>query len=180
MPVTQVGAIYSTASKLLQRVYIPHADDSEIAQQHVAPGETLLNVPIATYQTGGPSAVQSAIGTPTFSGLCAVVDNTNTVISVIIADPALYTDPAGNLVIPSDLARVGDTWTGTQFMRRYVEINPKAATALTAIVAVATWPVTSTPTPVTAGDIMIASNTLNVGGALAPATFQNLKLKFGG
>jgi hypothetical protein len=177
--VTQVGAIYATASKLLQRIYIPDNDDSEIAQQHVGTGETLQQVPIATYQTGGPPAVQAAIGAPTFSGVCAVVDNTNTVSAKIIADPAIYADPAGNAVIAHDLAQVGDTWTGTQFMRRYVEVNPKAPTALTAIVAVSIWPVNQTPTPVTVGNIMIASNTMNVGNILPATTFLYVKSKFG-
>jgi hypothetical protein len=180
MPVTQVGAIYATVSKLLQRVYIPHADDSEIDQQHVGASESLLKVPIATYKTGGPPAVQAAVGTPTFSGACAVVDNTNTVISTIIADPTIYADPGGNTVMASDLAQVGDTWNGTQFMRRYVEVNPKAPTALTAIVAVSIWPVDQIPTPVTPGNIMIASTTMNVGGILPAATFLNVKAKFGG
>jgi len=167
-------------SKLLQRVYIPGADDSEIAQQHVGAGETMLSVPVATYQTGGAPAVQAVIGAPTFSGRCAVVDkNSNLVVSAIIADPALYSDPGGNLVMAHDLATTGDTWTGSQFMRRYVEVNPKAPTALTAIVAVSTVPVGVTPTPVTAGNIMIASPTMNVGSVLPAAMFVNLKSKFG-
>ncbi len=178
MPVTNVGAIYATQSKLLQRVYVPHADDSEIAQQHVAAGETLLNVPIATYLTGGQSAVQAAIGVPTFSGRCAVVDGTNTVVDAITADPVLYVDPRGT-VVANDFAILGDTWNGSVFIRRYVEINPKAPTALTAIVAVSLVPVGTVPTPITAGNIMMASTTLNVGGILPAATFLNVKSKFG-
>ncbi len=179
MPITQVGAIYATGSKLLQRVYIPHADDSEIAQQPVGVGEALLNVPIATYQTGGPGAVQGVIGIPNFSGRCVVVDpNSNLVIDVVVADPALYTDPRGS-VVTSDQAIVGDVWDGTQFTRRYVEVNPKAPTALSAIVAVAVWPLGTTPVPITLGNIMIASTTMNVGGALPAATFLDVKLKFG-
>ncbi len=179
MPVTQVGAIYATVSKLLQRIYVPDADDSEIAQQHVGAGETLQTVPVSTYRTGGPIAVQAAVGTPTFSGRCAVVDGTNTATSTIVADPALYIDASGNSVRPSDIAIVGDVWDGTQFTRRYVEVNPKAPTALSAIVAVTVWPVGVTPVPVTLGNIMIASTTMNVGGALPAATFLNVKLKFG-
>ena len=78
MPITSVGAIYATASKLLQRVYIPHANDSEINQQHVGAGETLTTVPLATYRQGGPGAVQALIGTPTFSGRCVVVGSPGT------------------------------------------------------------------------------------------------------
>jgi hypothetical protein len=35
MPITSVGAIYATRSKLLRRIYIPHADDAEIQAQYV-------------------------------------------------------------------------------------------------------------------------------------------------
>ncbi len=174
MPVTKVGAIFATSSKLLQRVYIPDADDSEIAQQFVGAGETLLNVPVATYRTGGPVAVQAVIGVPTFSGWCAVVaPDTHLVVAVIIADPALYTDTRGS-VIAHDHVRVGDAWTGAVFTRRYVEINPHAPTALTAVVAVSFQDITN-PTPITPGNIMMASDTLNVGSAIAPSQFLKFK-----
>ena len=174
MSVTQVGAIYATGSRLLQRVYIPHADDSEIAQQHVTAGETLTSVPIATYRTGGAPAVQASIGAPTFSGRCAVVDkNSNLVTAVIIADPALYSDPGGSLVIIHDLAIPGDLWTGAIFTRRYVEINPHAATALLSIVAVSVQNIT-TAVPGTVGNILMPSTTLNVGSVLPAALFTKL------
>jgi hypothetical protein len=125
MPVTHVGAIYATVSKLLQRVYIPHADDSEIAQQYVAVGESVVNIPIATYQQGGAVAVQSLIGAPSFSGRCAIVSGaslTGTVLDIVTADPALYTDLQGR-VIASDSAMVGDTYTGLVFTRPYLELD---------------------------------------------------------
>jgi hypothetical protein len=163
MPVTQVGAIFATASKLLQRVYIPHADDSEIPLQHVGAGETLLNVPIATYRTGGAAAVQSVIGTPTFSGRCVVVDkNTNLVTNAIIADPAIYADPSGNTVMAHDVALPGDLWTGTQFTRRYVEITPANGT----VISVSTQPIMSAK-PVTATNFLVSSPTLNTGNIVA-------------
>jgi hypothetical protein len=174
MAVTQVGAFFATASKLLQRVYIPSHNDSEITQQPLAAGETLMNVPLATYQTGGAAAVQALIGAPTFSGRCAIADkNTNLVVGIIIADPSLYTDPNGQIIIADDHAMLGDLWTGTQFTRRYVEINPHAATALASIVAVSTQAI-GNPTPVTTGNIMMASATLNVGNAIAPSLFTKL------
>ena len=178
MAVTKVGAIYATQSKLLQRVYVPHADDGEINQQHVGAGETRTTAPLATYQTGGPSAVQALIGTPTFSGRCVVIDGTNTVIDVVIADPTLYTDSRGT-VVPNDLAIPGDLWTGSVFTRRYVEVNPLAATALTAIVAVSVQNI-ATAAPATAGDILIASTTLNVGSAISPTLLARLKALAGG
>jgi hypothetical protein len=171
--VTQVGAIYATGSKLLQRIYIPSASNAEIAQQFVATGESLLIVPITTFRTGGVAAVQAAVGTPTFSGRSVVIDQTNTVTATIIADPALYSDPRG-VVTPHDLAQVGDTWTGTKFVRRYVEINPHAPNATSAIVTVSIQSIAN-PTPVTPGDIMMQSNTLNVGMAIPAALFLKLQ-----
>jgi hypothetical protein len=176
MAVTSVGAIYATGSLLLQRVYIPHADDSEIAQQHVGQGETLVNIPLATYQQGGAQAVQSSIGAPSFSGRCAVVDtNSNLVIDLLQADPALYTDLRGP-VVAHDHVMHGDTWTGTGavFTRRYVEINPNAATALLAIVAVSVQNI-DTAAPAAAGNVLMVSNTLNVGDAIASSLFTKLK-----
>jgi hypothetical protein len=122
MAFASVGAIYATVSKLLQRIYIPHADDSEIVQQPIRSGETLLYIPIATFQSGGAQAIQAIIGIPTFSGRCAVVDGTNTVIALIIADPAINIDPRGQS-IAHDLANMGDTWNGTHFTRLLAEAS---------------------------------------------------------
>lgn len=108
MAVTYVGAIYATASLLLQRVYIPHADDGEIGQQHVGRGETIIIVPIEAYRHGGAAALQALIGEPKHDGRCAVVDHTGTVVDVIIADPDIYSHPDGHRVIVHAQARVGD------------------------------------------------------------------------
>ena len=150
MAKTSVGAIYATGSLLLQRVYIPDFDDSEINQQFVGPGETLVQLPLVTYQTGGHPAMQTLIGTPTFSGVCAVVSSANVVIDRIIADPAIYTDPRG-LTIASDLAMHGDTWTGTIFTRQFAEVSK--ATGL--VVGISAQNIAS-PVPTTAGNYMIS------------------------
>jgi hypothetical protein len=100
MPVTHIGAIYATKSKLLQRVYIPHDDDSEIEQQHRHPGETLLRVPIETYRNGGAPAVQALIGTPAHNGLCQVIHKgTGQILDRIIADPDIYRHPDGHRIV---------------------------------------------------------------------------------
>jgi hypothetical protein len=148
MAVTSVGAIYATVSLLLQRVYIPSADDSEISAQHIGAGETLALVPIATWQSGGPQAVQAAIGIPTFSGRCALVA-AGTVVDHIIADPAFYSDPSGRLVIAHDTTCVGDTWTGTIFTRSFAEFVPA-----TGIVVVISTQNIDTAVPQTPGNLL--------------------------
>ena len=102
MAVTQILAIYATKSLLLQRIYIPHADDSENGQQHVAKGESTVLLPLSMYAEGGPQAVQAAIGQPLISGHCVVVDHNNQIIDHIHADPELYSDPRGRVIHHSD------------------------------------------------------------------------------
>jgi|SRR6516162_866482 hypothetical protein len=100
MAITSIGAIYATKSRLLQRVYIPHDDDSEIEQQHRHPGETLLRVPIETYRSGGAPAVQALIGTPAHDGRCIVRHKiTGEILDRIIADPDIYRHPEGHHVV---------------------------------------------------------------------------------
>jgi hypothetical protein len=170
--ITKVGVFYAIGTKLVQRIYIPTTNDSEIDQQFILPGEAVLKVPIETYRSGGPVAMQAVVGAPTFSGRCVVVDKiTHQVTAVITADPVLFpADPSGNAVIASDNAIIGDTWDGTNFTRRYVEINPHAATALSAVVAVSMQNI-NTAAPATAGNILMASNVLNVGSAITPSQF---------
>ena len=137
---TSIGVIFAGQSKLVQRIFIPSLDDSEIAQFVAGPGERKTTMALSVYQDGGPAAVQATVGTPTFSGRCAVVDQTNTVIDLIMADPTLYSDPRGQ-VIAHDAAMQGDTWTGTQFTRTYVEYDPKTLT----VTALPVAPIDSPP-----------------------------------
>lgn len=152
MALTSIGAIYATQSLLLQRIYIPHADDNEIAQQQVGVGETLINVPLATYEHGGAPAVQNLIGAPTFSGRCAVVA-ASAVIDHVIADPALYSDPRGQ-VIPSDISMIGDTWDGTAFHRAFIELDHTKGT----IVAASTQPILSAAPTVNALNYLLTAS----------------------
>lgn len=116
---TKVGAFFAAKSLLLLRIYIPDSDDSEIAEQHVRTGESLALVPIEVFKDGGPKAVQSFIGQPSHSGVCAVVHrHTNVVIDRIIAEPELYRHPDGHHVIQHDGAGLGDFWDGRDFIRR--------------------------------------------------------------
>ena len=141
---TSIGVIFAGQSKLVQRIYIPSLDDSEIAQQFVGPGEQLTTMALSVYQIGGADAVQVAIGAPTFSGRCAVVNPQNIVVDVIIADPALYADSRGT-VIPHDAAKNGDIWDGTNFSRSYTEFNKT-----TAVIAAISNKVINNPVPANA------------------------------
>lgn len=167
MSITNVGAIYATVSKLLQRVYVPSLSDAEISQQYVADGETLQNVSLAVFQKGGLVAVQAAIGVPSISGRCAIIDGTNVCIDVIIADPAIYADPNGNQLILSDLAAVGDTWVAaaSQFQRRYAEYDTS-----TRVVNNISMQNIANPVVKTVGDALTASDTLQVGQVVPSAT----------
>jgi hypothetical protein len=103
MALTSVGAIYATQTKLLQRVYIPHGDDREIAEQHVHPMESVLLVPLAVYRDGGAQAVQDLIGKPSTDGYCALHHkDTGEIINHIIWDVTVhgYVHPEGHRVIP--------------------------------------------------------------------------------
>jgi len=125
-------------------------DDSEIGRQFVGNGETLVSVPMATYQAGSVPAVQAAIGKPTFSGRCVVINNASTVIDAIIADPAVYSDPRGQ-VIPSDLAKVGDVWNGNNFTRLYAQVSSTTGN----IVSTSLQPIDSAAA--TVGNILIVA-----------------------
>jgi hypothetical protein len=157
MAITSVGAIFSTQSKLLQRIYIPSLEDSEISAQFVGNGETMTLIPISIHQLGGSAGVQAAIGAPTFSGRCAVVDGTNTVIDLIVADPAIYADPRGT-TIAHDSAQIGDSWDGIKFSRRYAEYDP----ATMIVVAVGPQPIDN-PVPTIPTDKLVVSRTLQIG-----------------
>jgi hypothetical protein len=158
MALTSVGAFYATQSLLLQRVYIPYADDSEIDSQPIQQGETLLKVAIATYQSGGAPAIQALIGTPTINGICAVV-NGGLVSAMIIADPALYSDPAGGEVISCPNGAIGDSYNGTIFTRLYAEVSYQTG----AIVSTSLQNI-SAPTVATTGNYLIpVASTAQVG-----------------
>jgi hypothetical protein len=157
MALTSVGAIYGTQSNHLQRIYIPDNDDSEINNQYVGPGESVMLVPISVYQNGGPDAVQAAVGPydTTVAGRCAIVSNTTLkVIDHIIADTNIYNgatglNPDGNHVVRHDNTAIGDAWLSTiNFTRRYAEITP-------------------------ANGSVVAVSTQNINNA-APANGQNL------
>ena len=108
--------IYATGSKLLQRIYLPHASDDEIDRQHVGAGETLVRVPMEIFRRG-QDAIQAFIGTPAHSGVCCVVHKeTKRVIDRIIADPELYQHPDGHHIIQSDGGDHGQIWTGERFV----------------------------------------------------------------
>lgn len=100
---SKVGAIYSVRSKLLQRIYVPDAEDDEIDRQYIGAGEALMMVPLDIYRTGGAVALQSLIGEPTSDGYCAVIDKeSGEIIERVIWDIELHGNkhPDGHLIVP--------------------------------------------------------------------------------
>jgi hypothetical protein len=110
---TTFGIVYATGSKMVRRVILPDHDDELLGGLHVGPGESMLVKP------SGPSDiftcqahVKTATGVQPLDPRCAVVDNTNTVVAVILADPALDSHPAGALVSCYDPSiNVGHTYS---------------------------------------------------------------------
>lgn len=107
MPATTFGTVYSTGSKMVRRIILPDDDKELLNGNHVGPGETMLVSPMR-YSLGLPldphdlatckSLVKQATGVTPPDASCAVVDQTNTVVAVIMADPAIDAHSAGQLI----------------------------------------------------------------------------------
>ena len=41
----------------------------------------------------------------------------------ILADPAIYADPAGNMIVQSDVSNEGDVWNGATFTRNLASVS---------------------------------------------------------
>jgi hypothetical protein len=118
MAATQFAVVYGTVSKVIRRIVEPDAqntDDSHVAlaQQHLAPGESLMAFNLADFPTSRTRAdVQPQIGVPAHSGRCAVVAanvaTATPVVNVIQADP-LFDAVPGMILVQTDVA--GINWT---------------------------------------------------------------------
>lgn len=160
MPVTQMAVYYGTQSNILRSIVIPD-DDTQLQNLVAPPGVTILIVPLAP---SNDTAIRAIIAAHTKRAQlgdnddrCCVIDGTNTVVSIIKADPVIDTLPNATLIL-SQVAILGDTWDGTQFNRRWVLV----LTATGIVQSIVTVPVGTTPT-VNAGQVAIASTTLQIG-----------------
>lgn len=117
---------------------------------------------LSGYPQRDNATLQPLVGTPMYSARCAVVDKTNTVVNVIMADHQLYVDPSGNQVMPSASAQIGWTLSNGQLMTRLAVVVAGKVTQV----------INGDPTTaaVTAGSTIIASPTAQVGNTYNPKT----------
>jgi hypothetical protein len=124
MAATQFAVVYGTVSKVIRRFVEPgseNTDDSHIAlaQQHLAPGESLMAFNLSDFPTSRTRAdVQPQIGAPAHSGRCAVVAagvaTATPVVNVIQADPLIDSVP-GHTLVQHDTAGIGWTYLSGVF-----------------------------------------------------------------
>lgn len=106
MTVTKVGIVYSDGQQVIRRIIHPHADDSELDDVHanaVSEGETFVKMDLSQYQTmTQPHQIHAALnlnGTPGVTDKHFVVGTNNTIIAIVLGDPACGdTHCHGNLV----------------------------------------------------------------------------------
>jgi hypothetical protein len=95
------GIVVSATSKAIRRVIMVDNDNALTDGTHaVAPGEQLLILPvppnaIAYTPNQWPGLVQTATGVLPPTMVCALVDNTNTVVQLVVAEAGLDPAPAG-------------------------------------------------------------------------------------
>ena len=95
MAQTQIVIIYSPNQNQRRTVIIPD-DDSQIPihTANIINGEAVLVGSLVDYQNIGPDAMLAAyIGQQPTSDRCILIDNTNTVVAVVRADPAIDYQP---------------------------------------------------------------------------------------
>lgn len=104
---SQVGIIYSTVNKQMrQHIFVDSDAEWPAIQANLPAGCSIAFVPMADHLAGSDSfhqAVATAIGVPTAAQLftdplCAVIDNTNTVVDLIMADASIDSVPGMTLV----------------------------------------------------------------------------------
>ncbi len=166
MAATKFGVVYGTASKIIQRIIDPSgdADDSAltIAAGNLAPGESMQTFLLANFPVRNARTMQAQIGTPAHSGRCAVVVN-GTVTNVVMADPLLYTPPAGSLV-QTDVAGIGWNYNPASAIAKFtVSVAIVTNGTVTSISAVAAP--SAAAVPIGSDVLCPAPATLKVGDA---------------
>jgi hypothetical protein len=114
---TQLAVFYATESKILRRMVIPD-DDAQLERLTVPAGESVLRMPLDRPhdEASCRAAIAAATGVAPPSGRCCVVDESEIVIAVCNADPALDAYPQGWLVA-NEQANPGDPHAGGALLR---------------------------------------------------------------
>lgn len=112
--ITKFAVVYGEQSKIIHRIV--ELDPPETDQflygsvtDGVGPGQAIALLNLADYPILRRVVdVQPAIGVPTCSGRCALVDAAGFVVNTIMADPYLYSHPTLRTVW-SNMLNIGDS-----------------------------------------------------------------------
>jgi hypothetical protein len=118
MTATTFGIVISATSKAIRRVIMVDHDAALTNGTHVLqPGEQLLALPvppnaIAYVPSQWPGLVQAATGVLPPTMTCALIDNTNTVVHLIMAEVGIDPAPVGFTMVQcySPLITIGCTY----------------------------------------------------------------------
>ncbi len=112
-PATAGIIVYAKDSNIIRRIILPDNDDA-LAQHKPTLDAKELSITAPLSQEIDLAAVKAAVvaatGKPVPSGRAVLIDQTNTVVNTIQADPAID-ELDGFTIISSDLANIGDTYT---------------------------------------------------------------------
>lgn len=122
MAATQVGLVYSTRQKIVRRVIVPDSDAALDLPGWIGAGETLIRMPLQTYQAMGSPAdrdawLASQIGPPVGTDRVVILDGRNDVVAITRADALLAADVAG-LNLPKGYSLL-ETNTPCELGQRY-------------------------------------------------------------
>ncbi len=111
-PATTGVIVYAKDSNIIRRVILPD-DDNTLAQHKPTLDAKELSITAPLSQeidlAAVKAAVQQATGKPVPSGRAVLIDQTNTVVNAIQADPAID-QLTGFTIVSSDLVAFGDTF----------------------------------------------------------------------
>jgi hypothetical protein len=121
MAATKFGILVSTANAIIGGHLYPDSD-ADLNAYVPAPGQTLVQcsrgpyASSAAWQAAINAAVLAALGKAPGDPTCAVVDNTNTVVNLVMADAALASAPSGMTLVqcyaPIPMGAAYDPGTG--------------------------------------------------------------------
>ena len=127
MALTKVGVKYSSSQKVRRELIVASTDALvDVHKSTILPGEAWLDIPIETFNAfTTPQEVdtylQGILGNPT-SDYCLIIDGTNTIVSIVRADPIIDDHPDG-VIIQDTYAQVGWNYD----FENAVVLNPNPA-----------------------------------------------------